>query len=764
MKSKMSYIGAVFIIAIAVMVYISMNDFLVNIEKSIASYYDQTAFADAFATVKAIPEADLSKLEDVEGIDTVFGRLSVDARLENKDINNIVILHLLAYSPDDKLNKITSDGSLDSISQDSIFIGKKMSKFYNFKPGDKIKLIINGKEKEFTYVSDANEPEYLSARNDGEQSDIAAVDKKTLESLSGKTGTVNELGFTLKNGYKFENVQSALEERLKPYGIEDLCARKSQVSNFDIEAGNAQYASAGTALPVIFVCCSMFMLYIMLKKLVDKDRMLIGTMKAMGAYDNELMVMYMLQAVAIGVLGALIGMFASIPFSRYLYFDDMNSFSLPNPYFSTVFSTRIQMLAITVAACAITVFLAVRDVLKINPADSMRSPEPNVKGKFSLPPLLKKILNLRQVIGLRSIFRNPVRSTVTILAVGVSFGMIANFTAFRVVLYSMYIDIYSTRNTYDADVSFIDSQDKTKITEAFDSLPYINAAEPEGSYTVTYRNKNHTKLGNLTAVEPDSNMFHPLDQMGNAHKIPQSGIMLNSLLAKKLGVSAGDVLEVENTSLSPFAAKMPVVELIDDKTESGGYISLDYLSDAFGCGKTANEVLLTLDKSHIDDLKSALGKSPNISSISESEKERASNEDNYSTVLNMMQLFNFFSVFMGIVMITSITGISVRERKNEFGTLMILGTTENEISEIIIFEHTLDFVAGIILGIPISFVLERVVEKVISSDTFVLQMMVPMKTYVLSFAICLVIMAISTVMVIRNVKRIELTDILKERG
>ena len=45
---------------------------------------------------------------------------------------------------------------------------------------------------------------------------------------------------------------------------------------------------AGTVIPVIFMAMSVFMLYIVLKKNIDNDRVLIGTMKAMGMKNIEL--------------------------------------------------------------------------------------------------------------------------------------------------------------------------------------------------------------------------------------------------------------------------------------------------------------------------------------------------------------------------------------------------------------------------------------------------------------------------------------------
>ncbi|MBQ6553964.1 MAG: ABC transporter permease, partial [Firmicutes bacterium] len=122
-----------------------------------------------------------------------------------------------------------------------------------------------------------------------------------------------------------------------------------------------------------------------------------------------------------------------------------------------------------------------------------------------------------------------------------------------------------------------------------------------------------------------------------------------------------------------------------------------------------------------------------------------------------------FATIAGIMMIYNIMAISIRERKTEFGTLMVLGMTRPEISEIIVFEQLINFGIGIVLGIPWIYAWCRIIEYAASNETDTTTMTVFPAMLIIAFAVCVAATAVSVVLIIRDVFNIELTDVLKER-
>ncbi len=107
-----SFMGAVFIIAIGIFVYVAMMDTLRNLGDQVQRYYDSSAIADVFAQVSGISEVELERLKEIPGIEEVSGKMAVDVRLFAPSQTEIVTVHLLSYDSSDSLNKLMLNGHL----------------------------------------------------------------------------------------------------------------------------------------------------------------------------------------------------------------------------------------------------------------------------------------------------------------------------------------------------------------------------------------------------------------------------------------------------------------------------------------------------------------------------------------------------------------------------------------------------------------------------------------------------------------------------
>uniref|UniRef100_UPI0006D1B44C FtsX-like permease family protein n=1 Tax=Clostridium sp. NkU-1 TaxID=1095009 RepID=UPI0006D1B44C len=114
--------------------------------------------------------------------------------------------------------------------------------------------------------------------------------------MTGKNDSMNELGFRLAKGYTYEDVRYQLMDRLSGYGLISLSSKEDQVSYNMVKGEINELYSMGTVLPVLFMSISVFMLYVVLKKMIDRDQSLIGTMKSFGMRDGELILAYLYQA------------------------------------------------------------------------------------------------------------------------------------------------------------------------------------------------------------------------------------------------------------------------------------------------------------------------------------------------------------------------------------------------------------------------------------------------------------------------------------
>ena len=107
--------------------------------------------------------------------------------------------------------------------------------------------------------------------------------------------------------------------------------------------------------------------------------------------------------------------------------------------------------------------------------------------------------------------------------------------------------------------------------------------------------------------------------------------------------------------------------------------------------------------------------------------------------------------------------INLRERTTELGTLRVLGMTDGELGRMLFFEMMVYFTAGILIGTPGNYMLRKLFESMMKTDSYVFRMKFDPLSSVLSFFLCFSISMAAWLLEMRLVKRLKLTDALKER-
>lgn len=769
-KNKASYIGVVSIIALGIFIYTAMADVMLNLKDKVNTYFDDYGFADIFASVKAMPADEVEYLRDIEGIDAAFGRLSGNVRILLDNTNEIVTLHVLAYDKGDTLNILNASLGGDELSGNAFLMGSKMFDAYNLSIHDEFKLIAEGEIRTFTLMGTVKAPEYLYAvpssgaqLQDSQVYDIACMKKDELERLLDKKGAVTELGFKLKQGYTFDDVKYELEERLDPYGMTSLTDRENQASSYRLNEELNQLSSMVTAVPAIFMIISVFMMYIVLKKMIDRERSLIGTMKAFGFSDRSLMLAYMKQSIGIGILGGLIGGILSVPLGKYVFGMYKDFFNLPYDDFKCYASTKLYGTAVATGTSIIAVYGGVRGILKINPAEAMRQSAPALNFSREIPQALSKFLNSKQRMGVRNLFRNKLRSFVIMLAVALPFGLTPVLASFPHVAEQIFFNQFTKIQTYDLQVTFGSYEKYNAAVAAAEQIDGTYGAEGIARYDVTVKNGNISRRTALTGLNRDSEIYRIMDIHNKYYSPSDNGIIINSALAKKLDVSVGDAVKISSRFLSPADVSVTVVNIIDESFGESCYMDINAIPEFFNTSLNADSVIFKVENGKMDDVKNVLKEAKNISSVTDSKRTLKGYRDMMQSMLGMMGVFFMLSVAAGVILIYSISDISIRERRNEFGTLAVLGITNREITEITCFEQAINFLGGIIIGFPVSLIFKKFIGGIIATDLYTVDLKIFPSSYLMSFFICLGIMVLSLTLVLRNVKSIDLTDILKGR-
>ena len=177
----------------------------------------------------------------------------------------------------------------------------------------------------------------------------------------------------------------------------------------------------------------------------------------------------------------------------------------------------------------------------------------------------------------------------------------------------------------------------------------------------------------------------------------------------------------------------------------------------------ANTVVLKLYPGMLEWTKQKLLDTSRVTWMVDTQKIVGTYRSMMGSMILMVNMFAVMAAAAGGVLIYNISMINIRERVNEFGTLLVLGMSEKEISGFLAVEQGFYFILGILTGIPGSRGIKTLVEKVVISDSYSIDMHVSIWSYMGAFFICLAITALAGRGEMRFVRNIRLTEVLKER-
>ena len=164
LRHKRAYISCIMLMAVGVWTYTIMNTGLFEIDNGKEAYYEDYRLADGFANVGEIPKSDLARLEQIEGIKQVDGRLVQRARVlipgETENVIRLNVISTITGENDRRLNAYKVTGP-DLEDMNDILLGEDFYMAQDYEDGDSITLLMNQRTYDFKVRGSIYSPEYV---------------------------------------------------------------------------------------------------------------------------------------------------------------------------------------------------------------------------------------------------------------------------------------------------------------------------------------------------------------------------------------------------------------------------------------------------------------------------------------------------------------------------------------------------------------------------------------------------------------------------
>jgi putative ABC transport system permease protein len=589
---KMQILSIAMVVATGIMSVITMRGTYDSLVLAQENYYAESRFSDLWAPLVRAPLTIIEKIEEIPGIESIDTRVTLLATLDLEGLEmpaqgRFVSVPELGRPALNDIN-VRQGRYLSAGYPDEVIISEKFAIARNLLPGDNIRVVINGRSRELDIVGIANSPEHSYAAAPGslfpedDRYGVFWMGRETLGAAFDMEGAFNELVATLTPDANSQAVMRSIDENLEPYGGLGSYLREDQLSHQILENELTENRIMGTAIPAIFLGVAVFLLHLVLGRLITTQRGEIGVLKAFGYSNKEVGMHYLMFAVVAVLLGALIGSFGGINLGHGMISLYSQYFDIPDLEYRLTFNLLFIAFIVSVVGACTGAISAVKRAVELPPAEAMR---PEAPAKFSPGPFerlgLGKILSSSGRMILRNTERKPVHGLLSVIGVAMSLSiLLVGMFMFDSINYMM-----------DLQFRIIQREDITlTFKEVVPESAYLELAHIDGVTRVeTYhttaarlRSGQHEEEIAVQGLDPQGMLRRIINANGDEIPVPTSGIIISSLLAKRLKIDSGDEIQIEWLEGKRKHSNIVISGIVEDFIGVSAFMSKASLSNNSG--------------------------------------------------------------------------------------------------------------------------------------------------------------------------------------
>ena len=770
LQSKSQFIAILVIIVTGISVFTAMNMVAINMQSSLDLYYSQNSFPHFFIESAGFPENQTDKIKSIPGVKNASGRITLEGRMLTEDPNERVNLRIKSTSStEDSLCRNTlMEGTIDLKGIKDVLVIDQFAKARGIKPKDKITIQVGGLQYTLNVVGTVTNPENVymmenlqSLLPDNKNFGALYVTETFAQWAGNLPGNYNELLVEMTLDADEDTLKDSLEDRMKVYGLKQTIDRDSHLSNSVLTAEFTNLDTMADSLPLLFLIVAGLILMMMLGRMVKRDRMKIGVLKAIGYSSRSVLLHYVGYAMTAGVLGGLIGSLAGMAIAGWMTRFYLEFFHIPVFSIEVYFYYIFLGITLSTVICIVSGIIGARGVLRIAPADAMRSDAPKAGKRILIQGFTKfwAKLSFSNKMLAKNIFRSKKRSGFVLAGVALTFGMMLFTNSMSGVIDQLMNKHFTEFQKMDYNITF---QRPVDISTVYDMayLVDVDAIEGKIEYPFTFSHGNKEKAAPILGLNEDTQFYELRDSHGNPVSIPRKGILLSKNLAVALGVEKGDSVRIKSFIPGRDDVYTQVGGVIKQSLGMSGYMNIDYMGDLLFERNLITGVFLD---SQDDKLNEKLIKVPNISSVMSSAASRAVYDEYMTMMILSIGFMVVFSGILGFAIVYNATIVNLNSREMEFSSMRVLGFTRNEIFRMILKENNILLVGGIMLGIPIGTIFARYSGAALSTDIYNFEMTPSFWAFILSTVYTIAFVTIAQLATYRKVQSLDFLGAMKSR-
>ena len=568
---------------------------------------------------------------------------------------------------------------------------------------------------------------------------------------------------TLKDAEKeLQKARKKIDDMEEPDLI--MLDRNSNVGYNNLDSSSSVVSGVSRVLPVFFLLVASLVCITTMTRMIDEERIQIGTLKALGYTNSEIMQKYLFYSGSSAIIGCCLGILMGstvIPMVIWEAYKTM-LYIQPKLLLSMNWPVSLAIVVVYTALMLSVTWYSCRKTLEEEPAQLIRPKAPDPGKKILLERLwLWQKLSFLNKVTLRNIFRYRQRLAMMLVGIGGCTALLLTGFGLRDSIVHIVDYQYQEITFYDLSVYFRKAPSEKQQKE------FQEVIADTGDYMFYHQTSVDLdfegKAKELYMISGDQQLTHFIDlHTGTeALSLPKvDEVVLSIGVCDNMGIQLGDQLTIRNADLQEM--ELTVAGIYDNYVSNYAIVHPDTIEKHWGSQPEMQmaflQVLSGQDVHAVSAKISDLDFVLNVS-ISQDEAEMV------STMLDALdQVIVLIVVCAGLLAVCvlyNLTNININERIREIATIKVLGFNASETGAYVFKENLLLSLAGSLFGLLLGWGLLSFVIQQIKIDAVWFRVITMPMSYLLSVGLTMISAIIVDFIFYFKLEKINMAEALK---
>ena len=754
LKNKSQFITILLMITIGVMVYAGIEAYMDGMTMTADKFYTESNLQDINVLGKNFTTADLDEIKNIKNVNKAERKLEL-SMIDSKDKDKSYLVSIIESNEIGKF--YVSEGIAFDVDKKGIWLDYFYAKENNIKIGDKLSFKYDGYEFNEKVLGIIYVPDHVYAVKDASQlmpnhktygliymsvkETEGFIKKNVKEELaeSMNTSVTDEMFDKIKPDFNyldyvpFNYIMVDVNKKSNTSKVKDEIEDKisnclatikiEYTASYTMYQGEVDEGEAYVGIfSFLFLFIAMLSVITTMTRIVKKQKLQIGTLKALGFSKTKITLHYISYGFFVSLIGVILGILLGKYFLGTVFLNlEMSFFEVPNGKVYINSSTYLVALLV-VLAVSLIIFLTCYKELQKKPADSLRNELPKVNNRslnITTKGIFKK-LSFASKWNLRDILRNKFRTVTGVI------GIVGCCTLIVCALGMLNSMNYFIKLQFD-DLYNFDYKLTLKENITSDNLESITSKYKNNTsetLSVEIKDKNGQKEANTIFVDSSNGYVRFINNNYDFIKLNSNkGVYVTYKYADKYNLKVGDTVKWHIYGDKKYY-ESKIVGFYKDPQVQGLTATKEYI-ESLGINYKPDSIYTNTNLSKVKAIKGV----DTIQSVT-SLKESISNM--LSMMRQMIIIIIIFAILLGVVIIYNMSILSFGEKEYQFATLKVLGFADNKIRKIFSLQNSFITIASIIIGLPAGYFLTSYLFKVCLDENYDFGVHIELWTYLVA--------------------------------